>query len=136
MLYSTYPSSMSSHVTAVVFLQELLLYLLQLVQALRYENIDEIHRAYKHEKSLLTSSSVMTSTIHDRPESLTPELLHREYRTRYGYACTSTSTSREYGTVCIMQFYELEPRISRMRCRMSVIFFDLCNVLKFSSKHQ
>ncbi len=35
-----------------VFFQELLLYLLQLVQALKYEDFDEIHEAYEREKEM------------------------------------------------------------------------------------
>ena len=36
-------------------MQELLLYLLQLVQALKYENFEEIHAACEHEKSSAVS---------------------------------------------------------------------------------
>ena len=42
----------------VTVLQELLLYLLQLVQALKYENFDEIHLAYEREKETIQQQTL------------------------------------------------------------------------------
>lgn len=42
----------------VIVLQELLLYLLQLVQALKYENFDEIHLAYEREKETIQQQTL------------------------------------------------------------------------------
>lgn len=39
--------------------EELLLYLLQLVQALKYENFDEIHVAHEREKEALQQQSLL-----------------------------------------------------------------------------
>ncbi len=62
--------------------EELLLYLLQLVQALKYENFDEIHLAYEREKESIqhtsprrdTASSIISESDRDRSGSFT--LIH------------------------------------------------------------
>jgi len=43
--------------------QELLLYLLQLVQALKYENFDEIREAYEREKASVVSRFSTTVSL-------------------------------------------------------------------------
>lgn len=59
--------------------EDLLLYLLQLVQALKYENFEDINKAYK--VSLMQTSTSTTTTEHDQDVSrnmdLTSFLIHR-----------------------------------------------------------
>ncbi len=64
--------------------EELLLYLLQLVQALKYENFDEIHLAYEREKEQIqqtsprrdTASSIISESDRERSGSVGFLIMH------------------------------------------------------------